>query len=124
MLQADDGGAPGPDGEGQRCGADVELAALGLLRSGAQPVRDRVDNRGRGEESTLRVEGLHPEALYEARCAGPVDNRSLSMSPPLGPLGPTDGALVSGRQLAELGLWMPRRPPETAQLIHLTRSAS
>jgi alpha-galactosidase len=70
----------------------------------------------------LRISGLHPDAPYQARWVGPVDNRSVSMSPPLGALGPTNGALVTGRQLAKLGLWMPRRSPQTAQLIHLVRS--
>jgi hypothetical protein len=42
------------------------------------------------------------------------------MSPAPPAEGPTGGAVVTGRQLAEIGLWMPRRPPETAQLIHVT----
>lgn len=43
------------------------------------------------------------------------------MSEAPSPDGPTAGAAVTGRQLAELGLWMPRRRPETAQLILVTR---
>jgi alpha-galactosidase len=43
------------------------------------------------------------------------------MSPSLPEHGPTGGVPISGHQLATMGLWMPRRPPETAQLITLTR---
>ena len=60
-------------------------------------------------------------ATYRLGWLGPVDLRATSMSPGLSADGPTEGASVTGRQLAELGLWMPRRRPETAQLIHVTR---
>jgi alpha-galactosidase len=75
-------------------------------------------NRG----CTLRVPGLRPDATYRLGWLGPVDLRATSMSPGLSPDGPTAGAAVTGRQLAQLGLWMPRRRPETAQLIHVTRT--
>ena len=75
-------------------------------------------NRG----CTLRVQGLRPDATYRLEWLGPVDLESPSMSPRLAAAGPTDGAVVTGRQLADLGFWLPRRPPESAQLIHVTRA--
>ncbi len=75
-------------------------------------------NRG----CTLRVQGLRPDAAYRLEWLGPVDLDSPSMSPRLAAAGPTDGAVVTGRQLADLGFWLPRRPPESAQLIHVTRA--
>jgi alpha-galactosidase len=74
-------------------------------------------NRG----CTLRIPGLSPEALYDVGWIGPTDLTATSMSPPLPRHGPTGGVPVTGHQIAAIGLWIPRRPPETAQLIKLTR---
>ena len=76
---------------------------------------EAVHNRG----CTLRVPGLRPDSLYQLRWLGPVDREPTSMSPGLSALGPTDGAVVTGRQLADIGMWMPRRRPQTAQLMHI-----
>ena len=77
-------------------------------------------NRG----STLRVDGLNEQASYRLEWLGPVDLDSPSMSPPLSAAGPTHGETVTGRQLAELGIWVPRRPPETALLMHVARASA
>ena len=77
-------------------------------------------NRG----STLRVDGLNQQASYRLEWLGPVDLDSPSMSPPLSAAGPTHGETVTGRQLAELGIWVPRRPPETALLMHVARASA
>jgi alpha-galactosidase len=103
---------------------DPAVLAHGVVaadRDSALLCHVQLDESQHNRGCTLRVPGLVPEGRYEARWVGPMDNRSLSMSPPLDPRGPTDGVLVTGRQVAELGLWMPRRPPQTAQLIHLVR---
>jgi alpha-galactosidase len=104
--------------------SDPAVIAHGVIaddRDSALLCHVQLDESQHNRGSVLRMDGLHPEKSYQARWVGPVDNRSLSMSPLLGPLGPTDGAPVTGRQVTDLGLWMPRRPPQTAQLIHLTR---
>ena len=45
-----------------------------------------------------------------------------SMSAPLPPDGPTDGAPLTGAALGTHGFWMPRRHPETITLVHLVRA--
>ncbi len=69
----------------------------------------------------VRVPGLDPAASYDVRWEGPVDLVHVSMSSPLPADGPTDGSTVTGRALADRGLWLPRRRPETVTLMHLTR---
>ena len=104
--------------------ADPAVLAHGVVaedRDSALLCHVQLDESQHNRGCTLRVPGLVPDGEYEARWVGPVDYRSLSVSPPLDPQGPTAGTPVTGRQLAELGLWMPRRQPETAQLIHLVR---
>jgi alpha-galactosidase len=104
--------------------ADPAALAHGVIaedRDSALLCHVQLDESQHNRGCTLRVPGLHPAGEYEARWVGPVDYRSLSVSPPLDPRGPTKGTPVTGRQLAELGLWMPRRPPQSAQLIQLVR---
>ena len=104
--------------------SDPAVLAYGVVaedRSSALLCHVQLDESVHNRGCTLRVPGLHPAGEYEARWVGPVDYRSLSASPPLDPRGPTKGIPVTGRQLADVGLWMPRRPPETAQLIQLVR---
>ncbi len=64
--------------------------------------------------------GLRPDQAYDLAWVGPVDLRAVSKSQPLDPAGPTGGVPVTGRHLADVGLWMPRRAPETVALVHLT----
>ena len=75
-------------------------------------------NRG----TTLRLPGLLKEAEYVLRWLGPVENRKMSESPPLLPVGPTGGAPVTGGQLAHQGIWVPRRIPLSALLIEIARA--
>jgi alpha-galactosidase len=67
----------------------------------------------------LRIPGLIPAQRYALRWAGPFDPKPPSRAPRLNPDGPTGGVSVSGAALAEVGLVMPRRRPETVQLIHI-----
>jgi alpha-galactosidase len=67
----------------------------------------------------LRIPGLIPAQRYALRWAGPFDPKPPSRAPRLNPDGPTGDVSVSGAALAEVGLVMPRRRPETVQLIHI-----
>jgi alpha-galactosidase len=79
---------------------------------------ESVHNRG----VSVRVPGLDPVASYRLSWEGPVMHRAVSKSSSLPAEGPTAGALVSGRTLANRGFWIPRRRPETVTLVHLTRA--
>jgi alpha-galactosidase len=67
----------------------------------------------------LRIPGLIPEQRYEVRWEGPFSPKAPSRAQRLDRAGPTGGVAVTGAVLAEIGLFMPRRRPETIQLIHL-----
>jgi hypothetical protein len=66
------------------------------------------------------VPGLAPDAAYHLGWLGPVHPGSVPSAARRA--GPTGGEPVTGHQLAEVGIWMPRRPAETAQLIEVTRA--
>ncbi len=103
---------------------DPAVIAHGVVaedRDSAVLCHVQLDESTHNRGCTLRVPGLHLDASYRLEWLGPVDLRATSMSPGLSPDGPADGAVVTGRQLADVGLWMPRRRPETAQLIHVNR---
>jgi alpha-galactosidase len=67
----------------------------------------------------LRIPGLVPEQRYQVRWEGPFRPNAPSRAQRLDPAGPTGGVPVTGAVLAEVGLFMPRRRPETIQLIHV-----
>lgn len=67
----------------------------------------------------LRVPGLDPQRQYRARWEGPVDRHGLSVASQVHPDGPTGGVAVPGSVLANQGLWISRRRPETILLTHL-----
>lgn len=70
----------------------------------------------------IRVPRLLPGVSYRARWEGPVVAEPLtgvSRSPGLHPDGPTRGTPASAAVLADVGLWIPRRQPESITLIHL-----
>ena len=67
----------------------------------------------------LRVPGLRAEARYRLSWAGPVDDHRMSQAPPVDPAGPTGGVAISGAVLRDVGVWLPRRRPETILLMHL-----
>ncbi len=76
---------------------------------------EAASNRG----VTVRVPGLDPDAVFDLAWEGPVEHREVSKSLPLPPEGPTGGRPMSGRALATVGYWVPRRRPETVTLTHL-----
>jgi alpha-galactosidase len=67
----------------------------------------------------LRVPGLAPAQRYALRWEGPFTPAAPSRATRLHPDGPTGGVPVSGAVLAEVGLFVPRRRPETILLIRL-----
>lgn len=71
----------------------------------------------------IQIPQLLPDITYHARWAGPLVAEPLtgvSRSPGLHPAGPTRGTPLSAAVLANPGLWIPRRQPESITLIHLT----
>jgi alpha-galactosidase len=78
-------------------------------------LEESAHNRG----VSLRVPGLSPELGYLPRWEGPVELRALSHTVAPDPAGPTGGTPVTGAALARIGLWLPRRRPETITLIAL-----
>jgi alpha-galactosidase len=67
----------------------------------------------------LRIPGLAPEQKYRVRWEGPYARKAPSRSFRLEADGPTGGVPVSGAALAEVGLFVPRRRPESILLISL-----
>ncbi|MCW2820241.1 MAG: glycoside hydrolase clan [Marmoricola sp.] len=90
-------------------------------RSEALVAHVQLDEPPHNRGVQVRVPGLETTASYDVRWEGPVDHVGVSMSAPLPADGPTDGVAVTGRSLAERGLWIPRRRPETVTLMHLVR---
>jgi alpha-galactosidase len=78
----------------------------------------QLDEALRGS-AELRIPGLIPAQRYALRWEGPFTPNPPSRAARLDPDGPTGGAPVSGAALAEVGLVMPRRRPETVQLISI-----
>jgi alpha-galactosidase len=79
----------------------------------------QLDESAHNRGVVLRVPGLDPEAGYRCSWASPMASGRVSGSPVLDPAGPTGGVAVPGAALAQVGLWLPRRRPETVQLIAL-----
>jgi alpha-galactosidase len=65
----------------------------------------------------LRVPGLIGSAAYRCRWVMPSDPVDIASAPRLDPAGPSAGALMTGTELARIGLWLPRQRPETIRLI-------
>ena len=65
----------------------------------------------------LRIPGLVPEQRYRVTWEGPWARRVPSRSFRPDEDGPTGGVPVSGAVLAEIGLHLPRRRPESILLI-------
>jgi alpha-galactosidase len=83
----------------------------------------QLDESAHNRGVAVRVPGLDPGRDYDLAWEGPVEHREVSKSAPLPEHGPTGGALVSGRALASVGFWVPRRRPETVTLVHLQASS-
>jgi len=79
----------------------------------------QLDESSSNRGVAVRIPHLLAEVAYTARWEGPVDTHTMSQSPPLDPSGPTLGRPVPGSVLGHLGIWIPRRRPETALLINL-----
>ncbi|HQR26119.1 MAG TPA: alpha-galactosidase [Nocardioides sp.] len=101
-----------------------------LLHGVVSPSRDeallahvQLDESAHNRGVQVRVPGLDPEAAYALAWEGPVIPFEVSMAPALPEAGPTQGRLVTGRALEVRGFWMPRCRPETATLVHVTRSS-
>ena len=93
-------------------------------RSSALIAHVQIDESSHNRGVVLPIHGLDRNAMYHLEWANPVDTRILSVARPLNPLGPTAGKPVGGAVLADVGLWLPRRRPQTAQLIHISRDDS
>ena len=68
----------------------------------------------------VRVPRLQPDRRYHLHWTGHVDDLHLSVASKVPPVGPTAGRPVSGRVLSSQGFWVPRRPPQTILLAHVT----
>lgn len=79
----------------------------------------QLDEADSSRGTALRIPGLIPEQRYRVGWAGPYEAKPPSRSSALDPDGPTGGVPVSGAVLAEVGLFVPRRKPETVLLISL-----
>jgi alpha-galactosidase len=79
----------------------------------------QMDESGSNRGVVLRIPGLHPELPYSLEWLGPLDRHPMSRSPQLDPAGPTGGRPVHGAALAQYGVWVPRRRPETVHLIRI-----
>jgi alpha-galactosidase len=90
-------------------------------RSQALVAHVALDESAHNRGVQVRVPWLDPAAQYALTWEGPVKERAVSMSAPLPRKGPTEGQAMTGTALWRRGFWIPRRPPESATLIRLTR---
>jgi alpha-galactosidase len=81
-------------------------------------LEESAHNRG----LAVRVPHLHADLQYELRWEGPVDTHRMSVAPALDPAGPAADRPISGWVLAQTGIWMPRRRPQTVTLIAVTEA--
>jgi alpha-galactosidase len=102
--------------------ADRAVLAHGVVapdRRRALLAHVQLDESAHNRGVTLRVPGLVPELTYLPRWEGPIDLRAVSHTVAPDPAGPTGATAISGAALARIGLWLPRRRPETITLIAL-----
>lgn len=102
--------------------SDPTVLAHGVIAADARSAliaHVQLDESAHNRGVVLKIPRLDREASYRLEWAGPVDDAHLSVAPPLDPAGPTRGVPLSGAVLADLGIWLPRRRPETIQLIWL-----
>ena len=79
----------------------------------------QLDEAAHSRGTQVRIPGLLPQQQYALRWEGPFVPHPPSRSVRLDVAGPTAGAVVSGAAIAEVGLWLPRRRPETILLIDI-----
>jgi alpha-galactosidase len=102
---------------------DPAVLAHGVVaadRRGALIAHVQLDESTHNRGVALRIPGLDPVASYACRWAVAPDTKRVSRMPPLDPAGPTAGVPVTGADLERIGLWLPRRRPETILLIELS----
>jgi alpha-galactosidase len=100
--------------------ADPAVLAHGVVatdRRRALFAHVQLDESAGNRGTVLRIPGLLPETYYRCTWASPPDTAFVSAASPLPEIGPTGGEPVSGEALERIGLWIPRRRPETLQLI-------
>lgn len=91
--------------------ADRRSALLAVVQ-----LDESMSNRG----TSLKVPGLDPQARYQLSWLGGLTQQAVGgEAPHADPAGPTGGVPVTGAALATVGFWMPRRLPQTAQLIEI-----
>jgi alpha-galactosidase len=79
----------------------------------------QMDESAHNRGVVICVPRLDPHGHYRLSWEGPEDGSGV---PPAGdPAGPSGGVAVSGAMIAEVGIWLPRRQPETIQLIRIER---
>ena len=100
----------------RRCGCTASSRPTGAVRCSRT---SSSTSRSAIAASCSGCPGLRAEARYGVSWAGPVDDHRMSQAPPVDPAGPTGGVAVSGAVLRDVGVWVPRRRPETILLMHL-----
>ncbi len=79
----------------------------------------QLDESAGGRGVVLRMPHLDPSLRYRLTWAAPPDQGRVSQAPPVDPAGPTGGVPVGGETLGRVGVWLPRRRPETILLVHV-----
>jgi alpha-galactosidase len=81
-------------------------------------LEESAHNRG----VAVRVPHLQADLQYDLHWEGPIDTYHMSVAPALDPDGPTRARPIPGWVLAETGVWMPRRRPQTVTLIAINEA--
>ncbi|MDQ2846858.1 MAG: alpha-galactosidase [Actinomycetota bacterium] len=101
---------------------DPVVIANGVIsadRSAAIVAHVQLDESAHNRGAVIRIPGLDRSRSYRLHWLSAVDNDRLSGADPLDPAGPTGGIPVTGAALADVGVWFPRRRPESIQLISI-----
>ncbi|TWE12241.1 alpha-galactosidase [Rudaeicoccus suwonensis] len=91
-------------------GADGRDAIIAVVQ-----LDEAASNRG----VTLRIPRLQDELTYRGEWLGPVDLKPVSHTVGLPEGGPFADAQATGAALSQVGVWLPRRRPETITLLRL-----
>ena len=94
-------------------------AVVSADRSEALVAHVQLDESASNRGVRVRVPGLDPLRQYRLDWAGPGDRSVSHGFAPLPDQGPTGGQSISGRVLGELGVWLPRRRPESILLMQV-----
>lgn len=105
---------------------DPAVLAHGVVatdRSRALLAHVQLDESQHNRGAVLRIPGLEPSASYRCRWLMPSTPSSLAPVGLLDPVGPVGDLPTTGAELARVGLWVPRRQPETVTLIAVEEEA-